>query len=415
MRFLFVHQNFPGQFRHVAQALAEDPRHEVVGIGDVRTVKPGRAMHPRLQVVAYPSPRGGGQQTHPYLRNFEGQVRRGQKLFRAAMQLKATGFVPDVVVVHPGWGEALFLRELFPAARHIHYCEYFYRADGGDVGFDPEFPVTVDGRAGVHVKNSAQLLGLTQCDAGISPTLWQRSRYPAEYQPRIRVLHEGIDTARARPDAQAVLAVGGRRFRAGDEIVTFVARNLEPYRGFHGFMRALPGLQALRPAAQILIVGGDEVSYGRRLPAGESYRQKYRAEIADRIDASRIHFLGKLPYDDYLKVLQVSAAHVYLTYPFVLSWSMLEAMACGCLVVASATAPVQEMIVDGENGLLTDFFDADMLARKVAGALADPQAHAPIRARARAFVVQNHDLRTHCLPAWVDFLTQGEDTTDGRS
>lgn len=412
MRFLFVHQNFPGQFRHVARALAEDPRHEVVGIGDARTVKPGRAMNSRLTVVAYPSPRGGSRQTHPYLRNFEGQARRGQALFRAALQLKSKGFVPDVIVVHPGWGEALFLRELFPAARHIHYCEYFYHADGGDLGFDPEFPATADGRAGVPIRNSAQLLGLTQCDAGISPTHWQRSRYPAEYQPRIGVLHEGIDTTQAQPDAQAVLQIGGHAFRAGEEIVTFVARNLEPYRGFHCFMRSLPALQALRPAAQILIVGGDEVSYGRRLPAGESYRQKYSAEIGNRVDWSRIHFLGKLAYDDYLKVLQVSAAHVYLTYPFVLSWSLLEAMASGCLVVASATSPVQEMIIDGDNGLLTDFFDADMLARKVAGALADPQAHAPLRARAREFVVHNHDLRTRCLPAWIDFLTQRADASD---
>lgn len=406
MRFLFVHQNFPAQFRHVALALADDLRHEVVGIGDARTVKPGRAMHPRLAVVVYQSPRGGGQHTHPYLRDFEGQVRRGQKLFRAATQLKAKGFLPDVVVVHPGWGEALFLRELFPAARHIHYCEYFYHADGGDVGFDPEFPVTLDGRARVHVRNSAQLLGLTQCHSGISPTRWQRSRYPAEYQPRISVLHEGVDTTLVRPEPRAVLEAAGSTFRAGDEIVTFVARNLEPYRGFHCFMRALSGLQAMRPAAQFLIVGGDEVSYGRRLPEGESYRQKYSAEVRDQVDWSRVHFLGKLPYGEYLKVLQVSAAHVYLTYPFVLSWSMLEAMAAGCLVIGSATPPVQEMIVHGENGLLTDFFDHETLARKVAGALADPQSFAPIRQRAREFVRQNYDLQTRCLPAWVDFLTQ---------
>ncbi|KAA3651806.1 MAG: glycosyltransferase [Proteobacteria bacterium] len=414
MRFLFVHQNFPGQFRHVARALAEDPRHEVIGIGDAATVRPGRAMHSRLTVVAYPTPRGSGAQTHRYLRDFETHVRRGQALFRAATQLKATGFTPDVVVVHPGWGEALFLRELFPDARHIHYCEYFFRTDGGDFGFDPAYPATIDGRAALHLRNSTQLLGLTQCDAGISPTLWQRSRYPAEYQPRIRVLHEGVDTTQARPDPQAVLTVGGQVFRAGDEIVTFVARNLEPYRGFHSFMRALPALQALRPAAQILIVGGDEVSYGKRLPAGQSYRQQYSAELGDRIDRTRIHFLGKLPYADYLKVLQVSAAHVYLTYPFVLSWSLLEAMACGCLVVASATAPVQEMITDGDTGLLTDFFDTDRLARRVAGALADPQAHTSIRARARDFVVRHHDLRTHCLPAWIDFLTQPHSAPDGR-
>jgi len=408
MRFLFVHQNFPGQFRHVARALADNPQHEVVGIGDVKNIRPdSAALHPRIAVRAYPSPkRGGGQQTHPYLRESEAHVRRGQQLFRAAMQLKAQGFLPDVVVVHPGWGEGLFLKELFPAARHVHYCEYFYRADGGDVGFDPAFPGSLDERLKVHVRNSTQLLGLTQCDAGVAPTPWQRSRYPVEYQSKISVLHEGIDTALVTPNAQAALEVQGKVFRAGDEIVTFVARNLEPYRGFHCFMRALPKLQALRPSAQFIIVGGEEVSYGRRLPAGETYRKKYSAEIQEQVDWSRIHFLGKLPYLDYLKVLQVSAAHVYLTYPFVLSWSMLEAMAAGCLVIGSATPPVQDVITDGENGVLTDFFDTEMLAQKVADALANPQAFASIRQRARECIQQRYDLHTHCIPAWLAFLTQ---------
>ncbi len=404
MRFLFVHHNFPGQFRHVAHALADDPLHEVVGIGEAKNFKAGAAMHPRIRIQTYPTPKRGGEQTHPYLRDTEGHVRRGQQAFRAATRIKARGFVPDVIVVHPGWGEGLFLRELFPAARHIHYCEYFYHADGGDVGFDPEFPLTFDDRIKVPVKNSTQLLGLVRCDAGISPTVWQRSRYPAEYQGKIDILHEGVDTDVVRPDPQAVLEIQGQTLRAGEEIVTYVARNLEPYRGFHCFMRALPRLQALRPSARFVIVGGNEVSYGRRLPEGESYRQKYCAEIQDQVDWSRILFTGKLPYSDYLKVLQVSAAHVYLTYPFVLSWSMLEAMAAGCLVIGSATAPVLDVIVDGDNGLLTDFFDTEMLAQKVADALADPQTRAPIRTRAREFARQHYDLQTRCVPAWIDFL-----------
>lgn len=406
MRFLFIHQNFPGQFRHVARALADNPQHEVIGIGDARNLKPDMAVHSRIVVRPYPSPKRGGPQTHPYLRETEGHVRRGQQVFRAAMSLKAQGFLPDVVVVHPGWGEGLFLRELFPAARHVHYCEYFYHADGSDMGFDPEFPATLDDRLRVHVRNSTQLLGLTQCDAGISPTHWQRSRYPAEYQSKISVLHEGIDTALIKPDSQAVLEVQGKVFRAGEEIVTFVSRNLEPYRGFHCFMRALPKLQSMRPSARVVIVGGDEVSYGRRLPAGETYRQKYSMQIKDQVDWSRVDFLGKLPYLDYLKVLQVSSAHVYLTYPFVLSWSMLEAMAAGCLVIGSSTPSVQELLTDGENGVQVNFFDTEMLAQKVADVLANPQAFVPIRQRAREFIQQRYDLHTHCIPAWIDFLTQ---------
>jgi glycosyltransferase involved in cell wall biosynthesis len=322
------------------------------------------------------------------------------------MRLKARGFLPDVVVVHPGWGEGLFLRELFPAARHIHYCEYFFQADGGDVGFDPEFPADLDARLRVRIKNSTQLLGLTECHAGISPTAWQRSRYPIEYQAKIRVLHEGVDTAQVRPDPEARLDVQGRVFCAGEEIVTFVARNLEPYRGFHCFMRALPMLQALRPSARFLIVGGDDVSYGRRPADGLTYRQRYSAEVEGRVDWSKIHFLGKLPYLEYLKVLQVSSVHVYMTYPFVLSWSMLEAMAAGCLVIGSATPSVQEVISDGENGLLTDFFDPRMLAEKVAAALADPSAFSALRTRARTYIQQHYDLHGHCIPAWLDFLAE---------
>lgn len=406
MKFLFVHQNFPGQFRHVVRALGQAPEHQVVGMGDARHIGQTAGLPPAVSALGYPSPRGGGPQTHPYLKDSEAHLRRGQQVFRGAMRLKAKGFVPDVVVVHPGWGEGLFLREAFPQARHIHYCEYFYHSDGADVGFDPEFPAGIDDRLKVHYRNGTQLLGLVQCDAGISPTPWQRSLYPADLQSRISVLHEGIDTALVAPDPHAVLSLPGTTLRAGDEVVTFVARNLEPYRGFHSFMRALPLMQQLRPSAHVVVVGGDDVSYGRRLPDGQTYRQKCLAELEGRVDLSRVHFPGKLPYLEYLKVLQVSAAHVYLTYPFVLSWSMLEAMAAGCLIIGSDTAPVRDVITDRDNGLLVDFFDTQCLARTVAGALAAPHAHASMRARARSFIEQRYDLRSRCLPAWLALLTQ---------
>jgi glycosyltransferase involved in cell wall biosynthesis len=408
MRYLFVHQNFPGQFKHIACALADDPRHEVVAIGDVANIKSSLTLHPRVKVYGYASPKGGGEQTHVYIRSYEGDVRRGQQLLRACMRIKEQGFVPDVVVVHPGWGEGLFLGELFPLARRIHYCEYFYQAEGADLGFDPEFPASIDSRLRVHLRNATQLLGLSECAAGVSPTRWQRSLYPVELQAKISVLHEGIDTTLVKPDPQAWLEVRGKVFLPGEQLVTFVARNLEPYRGFHRFMRALPELQARCPKAQFLVVGGDKVSYGVRLPAGQSYREKYMAELGGRVDWSRVHFLGKLPYRDYLKVLQLSSAHLYLTFPFVLSWSMLEAMACGCLVIGSATPPVEEVISHGQNGLLVDFFDAEQLADQVADVLANPQAFTPMRDKAREYIEQHYDLRTHCIPAWLEFLTQRE-------
>lgn len=405
MRFLFIHQNFPGQFRHVAKALAEDPANEVVCIGEARNVRERPPLHPRIKLFAYETHGAGGKETHHYIRDYEGHIRRGQSIARLLITLRDDkGLRPDVVVAHPGWGEGLFLKDIFPAARHIQYFEYFYQGIGGDVGFDPEFPSQLDDQLRVRIKNSTQLQSLVACDEGLSPTAWQRSRFPLEFQDKIEVIHEGIDTKVVCPDPAARITIDGERYAAGEEVVTYVARNLEPYRGFHTFMRALPRLQALRPSARILIVGGDEVSYGKRLPAGESYRQRYCAEVEGRVDWQRVRFLGKLPYADYLKVLQVSAAHVYLTYPFVLSWSMLEAMSAGCLLIASATAPVQEVIEDGRNGRLVDFFDAEALATQVAAALADPTASAALRAAARRTVMERYDLHTHCLPQALAFL-----------
>ncbi|MCB1741858.1 MAG: glycosyltransferase family 4 protein [Gammaproteobacteria bacterium] len=405
MRFLFVHQNFPGQFRHVARALSADPRHQVVGIGALDNVRGNRALYPGIKVLGYPALSEPKAQTHPYLRDTEVQVRRGQHAARAALRLKSEGYVPDVVVAHPGWGEALFLKDLFPTARHILYCEFFYQADGADMGFDPEFPHTLDDRLKVRMRNASQLLSLSQCDIGVAPTHWQRSCFPPEYQARIEVLHEGIDTQRVAPCPSASVTLRDRTLRVGDPVVTYSARNLEPYRGFHRFMRSLPGLQSACPQAQVLIVGGDRVSYGRRLPDGQTYRARYSAEIDGQVDWSRIHFLGKLPYPAYLDVLRISAAHVYLTYPFVLSWSMLEAMAAGCLLVGSDTAPVREVIEDGVNGRLVDFFDSDDLVCAIGEALGDPQRHATMRCNARELVRRDYDLHARCLPGWIDLVT----------
>ena len=326
MHFLFVHQNFPGQFRHIAKALAQDDTHQVVAIGHFPELQGASALDPRIKLFGYKTPKASHAETHHYLRDFEGHIRRGQAVVRVAQALKKKGFYPDMIVAHPGWGEALFLHDIFPKARLILYCEYYYHSTGGDVGFDPEFPASLDDYARVRIKNSTQLLGISTCDAGISPTLWQKSRYPIEYQSKLTVIHEGIDTNLLRPDPTATITLNGHTFTQGDEVVTFVSRNLEPYLGFHTFLRALPALLTERPQAHVILVGGDDVSYGRRLPEGQSYRDKYCSELSEQVDWTCVHFVGKLPYGDYIKVLQISACHVYLTYPFVLSWSMLEAM-----------------------------------------------------------------------------------------
>ncbi len=280
--------------------------------------------------------------------------------------MRAKGFVPDVIIGHPGWGELLFVKDVFPQAHLIAYFEFLYAAEGRDTGFDPEFPMQADARYKLRIRNSSQLHALAACDAGISPTFWQRSTYPSHEQSRIRVIHEGLnlEVLCANPDASFRLPNGSMLTRK-NKVITYVSRQLEPYRGFHIFMRALPELQKRLPDAHFVIAGGDGVSYGTPAPKPyKSYRQMLLAEVGDKLDHDRTHFVGRIPYLEYISLLQISSLHIYLTYPFVLSWSMLEAMACGAPILGSATPPVQEIIRDGENGFLFDFFDREQLVER---------------------------------------------------
>lgn len=373
MNVLFIHQNFPGQFRHIAAHLARQLGVAVRAIG--REHAPGL---PGIPLQRYRPHRPASKETHPYARTFEEGVLHGQQVLRLLLDLKAKGFRPDVIIAHPGWGETLYAKQAFPNCKLIHFCEYYYRTDGADAGFDPEFPLTLDSAASIHSRNALHLLNLENCDAAITPTRWQHSLHPAAYHDKIKVIHEGIDTDNLGPDPNAVLRLpNGQLLRAGDPVVTYVARNLEPYRGFHQFMRALPRLLAAHPTCQVVVVGGDDVSYGSKPKDGPNWRTKLLRE--NPVDPNRVHFLGKVPYATYQKVLQVSAVHVYLTYPFVLSWSLLEALACGCLVIASDTAPVQEIICDKDNGLLVDFFNTAEIAERVLYGLTEPEANKKLR------------------------------------
>ena len=320
------------------------------------------------------------------------------------------GLRPDLVIGHPGWGELLPVKDLLPEVPVLHQVEFVYRLRGGDADFDPEFPgAGWRQRTRLRLRRAVQLLALQDLDWGLAPTPWQASTVPEAYRDRLSIIHEGIDTDAIRPEGPATVRLerAGLTFRPGDEVVTFVARNLEPYRGFHVFMRMLPLLQERRPKAHVLIVGGDGVSYGSPPPGGGSWRARLLAELGGRLDRSRVHFVGTVPHGLLHEVFRVSACHVYLTYPFVLSWSLLEAMSCGALVVGSDTAPLRDVIRDGENGLLVDFFDGQALAGRVAAVLADPAAHQPLRQAARATVVERFDLQRVCLPqqlALVDRL-----------
>ena len=387
LRVLILHQNFPGQFRRIAVHLSAQPDIEVIGLG--RSRAPGM---PGVRWFKYDLHRSVATETHQYVKQMEAAVLHGQAVAKILINLKQQGFCPDVVLAHPGWGETLYLREIFPDTNLIHFCEWYYSTQGADVGFDPEFPATMDSRLRITTWNAMHLLNLEQCDQAISPTRWQKSRHPAIYQPRIQVIHEGIDTEILRPDIEAKLSLpNGRTLASGQPVVTYVARNLEPYRGFHIFMRSLPRLLKIHPTCQIVIVGGDQCSYGGLPKDAPNWREKLLREVA--IDQNRVHFLGRVPYDIYRNILQISAAHVYLTYPFVLSWSMLEAMASGCLVIASNTAPVTEVIRHGENGLLTDFFDYDTLAGTIAEVLDTQNRQQSLRHQAMMDARQHYDAK----------------------
>jgi len=397
VNLLFVHQNFPGQFKHLAPHLAA-AGHRVHALAIEGREVPGIHVH------RYKPGRGTGRETHPAAVEFETKVIRGEACALAALQLKGQGFSPDLIVANPGWGESLFLKDVWPDARLLALIEFYYAARGLDFDFDPEFHRPDLARdAKLRAKNAHMLMTLQDMTWGVSPTHFQRGTVPAAYRDRISVIFDGIDTTLARPDPAATVSVKGHELRAGREVVTFVNRNLEPYRGYHVFMRALPEILRRRPHAVALIVGGDGVSYGPAPPCG-TWKQIFLDEVRDRLDLSRVHFLGRLGYASYLRVLQVSACHVYLTYPFVLGWSCVEAMSAGCLVVGSATPPVAEVIDEGKSGRLVDFFDVGALTDTVAECLARPQHHESLRAAARRAAVERYDLATVCLPQQLDLI-----------
>jgi glycosyltransferase involved in cell wall biosynthesis len=401
MKILFVHQNFPGQFKHLAARLGADPANQVVFLTQRK-----EAELPGVKKVVYQPAREAGKQTHRYLRDTEASVLNAQAVAEAAIKLKRAGFVPDLMVGHNGWGEIWYLKDVFPGAPLLGYFEFFYRLHGADVGFDPSIKVDLDTGPRIRTKNLGNLLGLEAADLGQCPTEWQRSLYPARYRSMLEVTHEGIDTDLLKPDPAARFELAGANLvlSAADEVATYVARNLEPYRGFPSLMQSLPAILEKRPQAHVVIVGGDETSYGPPPPGGVTFRQQLLDQLQDSLDLKRVHFTGKIPYPRFVKLLQISSAHVYLTYPFVLSWSMLEAMSAQCLLIASDTPPVREVIRDGENGLLVDFFSPQQIAQRVIDALAERDAFSAIRQAARQTVVERYDLKRICLPAQLALL-----------
>ena len=407
MNYLFIHHNQPGQFQHLAQYLADQPDNRVLFIS-----QPNENRQIGVEVFPYSPFRSGTAGTHHYLTDLEQAVIWGQSVHEVCRGLNSQGFRPDLVIGHSGWGETLFIKDLWPDVPVLAYFEFYYHPFGVDVGFDQLIPTTLDDPPRLRIKNAINHLAYQGADWGWTATDWQASLYPDRMRRKLSVIHEGIDTERACP-GEASLTITGfdLPLSQSDEVITFVTRNLEPYRGFHVFMRALPEILRRRPNARIVIVGGDDVSYGPPPPPGTTFRQMMMNEVEAEIDASRVNFLGKIPYDDFISLLRVSSVHVYLTYPFVLSWSLLEAMSCGCLVIASAVPPVMEVIEDRRNGLLVDFFDRAALCDSIDLALDSPDRLQALRVAARQTILERFDLKTVTLPrqlALLDAILSGK-------
>ena len=400
MKIVFIHQNLPAQYRHIINALVQEGDHEIFGLGMNKDVSiPGlNFIRHGMGIVA--------KSTHPYLSAYEDNIQRGYSAAESLKKIKENGFVPDIICAHPGWGESLFVKSIFPGTKLICYQEYYYQSSGSDVNFDPEFPpLFKDYQFTTQLRNSTILQSLANADFNVSPTEWQKAQFPEIFKERIKVLHDGIDTQLVKPDHNAYIQLKKNNIylTKKDDVITFVNRNLEPYRGFHIFMRSLPDLLRARPNAHVLIVGGDDVSYGRKLPIGQTYKKNYINELGDQIDMNRVHFVGRVPHNIFINILQISSVHVYLTYPFVLSWSLLEAMSAGCAIVASATKPVMEVIRNQHNGLLVDFFSKESLVKSILEILDHPDRMDDMRSNARQFIIQKYDLKT-VLPQHIELI-----------
>lgn len=399
-KFLFLHPVFPGQFHKVMEA-AVAVGHQVVHGSRVSAMKSIEGVTKARYQVSESEP----EHIHPFARRFDENIRHAQAVLELAQGLKAKGFVPDLVYAYGGWGPAHFMKDIFPDSKLACYFEWFLNVHGAEYNFDPANPLPFELQTCLRAHNAGSLIDLESCDFGVSPTAWQRQQYPAAYREKIQVIHDGVDTEYFAPseDTKLVLPEINLDLSGASEIVTYVARGFEPFRGFPQFMRALKLVQEARPNCHTVLVGNDEVYYSKHPPEGSTYRQMMLDEVA--LDMSRVHFTGWLSKESYRRVLQCSSAHIYLTIPYILSWSLMDALASECLLVGSRTAPVEEAIVDGQNGLLVDMLSPEDIARGIIHALENQAQLKDLRKAARKTVLERYDYR-HLVPEHLKLLEQ---------
>ena len=392
MKYLFVHQNFPGQYLHLLRHLSADPGNEIMFISE-----PNKNALPGVRRVLYSTPTPNQEPVHLVARDFDMAARRAEIVATMAGNLDRLGFKPDIVIGHHGWGELLDINDVWPDVPVLGYFEFYYDTAGQDVDFDPEFPMAREKFPKIRAMNVVNHQALAMGQHGQTPTTWQQTRYPPWARPQIKVIQEGARLDLCRPDPAArkrAFSLGDFHVSPREKLVTYVARNLEPYRGVHVMMRALPELLRERKDVKVVMVGGDDVSYGARLSAG-TWREYFQGELKGRYDASRVLFPGQVSYEDYVRLLQRSDAHVYLTYPFVASWSLREALACGCAVLGSDVESVSEFITDGDNGLLVPFLEPPKIAGAILRVLGDDKLNKRLRAGARKYAEQHLDMNDY--------------------
>lgn len=398
MNILFLHKTFPTQFKHISAELAKDPANRVVFISDNRYDEKVEGVERIMYPYIAPIP---AENCHRCMKNYIEATLSAQSAASLALTLKKQGFIPDIVIGFSGWGDSMFMKDVFPETPFLSYYEWYYDADSEDVRFG-NIKLTEEDREMIRCLNAKFLIDLYSSDAGISPTEWQKKQFPIEYQDKIKVIHDGIDTEYFKPnkDAKFLLKDKNLELTSKDEVITYGTRGMEPYRGFPQFMEAVEVLLKKRPNAHFLIAGEDIICYGQQLQ-GVSYKQ--RALDTLNLDMGRVHFVGKLSYDEYLSMLQISSAHIYLTYPYVLSWSFLEAMAAGCCVVASNTTPVLEFMKNNYNGLLAEFYDIEHIVKRVVYALDNQDEVKSIRENARKTVIEKCELKD-MLKKQMDYI-----------
>lgn len=401
MKFIFIHPNFPAQFRYLAEFLGKNKKNRVKFL--TANPRPEWEIPGVEKVVFKETPVSEAIDTQG-LKNLAIVYDRAQSVAKALMTIRQEGFIPDIIIGASGWGSTLFAKDVFPESVLLGYFEWYYDIRSPNVHFGRKTPPSLGMRMELRDRSLSILSDLAACDHGICPTQWQKAQFPKEFHHKLSVIHDGIDPGFFKPDTESKpLKLPNLDLSHAKEIVTYTARGFEPYRGFPQFIESIPPLLEKRPDAHVVIVGEDRICYGPKLPEGQTFK-KMMLEKVD-LDPKRVHFVEPLPYGQYRQVLQASTVHVYLTVPFVLSWSLLEALSCGCLVVASDTPPVREVIQDGVNGILVNFFDSRKIAEKVAACLDYPSFMENIRANARKTVEERYALN-NMLKAQINILKE---------